>query len=157
MTRDVNDYLQHRHRPRASSSQPGGTRLDAYGAHMISARSALSTQRSTDLSARYATYPNPEQIMNESASFAKCKSANTYSESVFSTGQGQQLMAEQQFKSRKRIPDYDFSVTRANNNYSNLNKLTRADPFYMRPKLAVTNNSVKYNILTNSQRPFKYS
>ena len=124
---------------------------------MISARSHLSTARSCDRSARFATYPNPEQILNESANFAKARAANTFTESVFTSGAGQQLQQEQVFRSRKRIPDYDFSVTRANNNYSNINKLTRSDPYYMRPRLAVTNNSVKYNILTNSVRPFKYS
>jgi len=96
-------------------------------------------------------------MMNESANFAKSRAANTYSQSVFFTPDGNMLTDQQQFKSRRRIPDYDFSVTRKNNNYSNCNKLTRSDPFYMRPRLATTNNSVKYNILTNQVRPFKYS
>merc|ERR1712194_116449 len=91
--------------------------------------------------------PDPQQLLNESAAFAKCKTANTYSQSVHTSGAGKALLKEQVYRSRHRIPDYDFSVTRKNNNYSNGNKLTRSDMFYTKPKLAVTNTSVKYNIV----------
>ena len=66
------------------------------------------------------------------------------------------------FKSKQRLPDYDFSVTRKNNNYSGYgdynggNKLTRGCPFYQRPRLGISNNSVKYNIVTNEVNDFRY-
>merc|ERR1711948_129133 len=73
------------------------------------ARTATSTARSG--------YPPWKQISNESAAFANCKTANTYSQSVHTTAAGKHLIEQQVFKSRQRIPDYDFSVTRKNNNY----------------------------------------
>ena len=66
---------------------------------------------------------------------------------------------------------YAKGITRQNNHYSSQDKLTRADPFYMRPRVGGslllffssgysdsfgvgdTLNSVKYDIITN-QRPF---
>eukprot|EP00392_Amoebophrya_sp_AT5.2_P003675 g3680.t1 len=56
-----------------------------------------------------------------------------------------------------RIPNYDFSVTRKNNNYSSEDKLLRADSYYRKPRLGVSNPSVKYDIINNSVHPFKYS
>jgi hypothetical protein len=39
---------------------------------------------------------------------------------------------------------------------AHLSQIARCDAFYMRPHFAITNNSVKYDIITNSQRPFLY-
>ena len=55
------------------------------------------------------------------------------------------------------VPNYDFSVIRKNNNYSSEDKLLRSDSYYRKPRLAVTNNSVKYDMITNEVLPFKYS
>jgi len=40
--------------------------------------------------------------------------------------------------------------------FSSQDKLTRADPFFMRPRLGQTMNSVKYDIINNERRWFKY-
>ena len=93
----------------------------------------------------------------QSANFAKCRTANTYGNSASFTGPGQSLRDHQIYKSAQRLGEYDFSVLKKNNNYSNCNKLTRADAYYLKPKLATTNNSVKYDIVTNNVNKFRYS
>jgi len=101
-------------------------------------------------------YPRWEQIANESADFSKVAQANTYRNAIFNCPEGEQVRQAQVHDSRDRVKNYDFSVLRNNNNYSNQCKLTRSDAFYMRPMFAATNNSVKYDIIKNQQRPFCY-
>lgn len=96
------------------------------------------------------------QRMTESASVAPWQSANTYSTSMDATAVGRQLQAEQRNLSVTRVLNHDFGVTRKNCHYSSQDKLTRADPFFMRPRLGATSNSVKYDIVNNEQRWFRY-
>ncbi|CAD7940710.1 unnamed protein product [Amoebophrya sp. A25] len=125
------------------------------GGIAISARSDAST-RSSSSTAR-VRYPDWRQLQNESAAFSKCKTANTYSQSLHTSESGVDLLAQQIYRSKQRIPNYDFSVIRKNNNYSSEDKLLRSDSYYRKPRLAVTNNSVKYDMITNQVLPFKYS
>jgi len=69
---------------------------------------------------------------------------------------GKEPTAARQHLSENRIQNYDFAVAKKNNHYSSKDKLTRTDPFFMRPKLNATNNSVKYDIITNERRWFTY-
>jgi len=55
-----------------------------------------------------------------------------------------------------RLENHDFAVARKNNHFSSQDKLTRADPYFMRPRLGITNNSVKYDIVNNERTWFKY-
>mmetsp|Transcript_57802 Transcript_57802/g.152076 ORF Transcript_57802/g.152076 Transcript_57802/m.152076 type:complete len:312 (-) Transcript_57802:100-1035(-) len=96
------------------------------------------------------------QLQTESATFAPWQSANTYSHSMSNTHQGQQMGAGHQHLSVHRIENHDFGVTKKNNHFSSHDKLTRSDPFFMRPRLGTTQNSVKYDIVNNERRWFKY-
>jgi len=102
-------------------------------------------------------YPRYEQLFNESCNLAKVPQANTYRNSMYNCNEGEEIRQAQKHKSTERVKNYDFAITRKNNHYSNQNKLTRSDAFYMRPEFAITNNSVKYNIINNEQRPFLYA
>jgi len=83
-------------------------------------------------------------------------SAHTYANSLDATAAGRQHAAAQQHLSVHRLENHDFGVTKKNNHFSSHDKLTRSDPYYMRPRLATTNNSVKYDILSNERKWFKY-
>lgn len=97
------------------------------------------------------------QKQTESAHFAPWMSAHTYANSMESTPAGRHLASTQQHCSVHRLENHDFAVSRKNNHFSSQDKLTRADPFYMRPKLTHTNSSVKYDIVSNERKWFKYS
>mmetsp|Transcript_22030 Transcript_22030/g.41499 ORF Transcript_22030/g.41499 Transcript_22030/m.41499 type:complete len:306 (+) Transcript_22030:54-971(+) len=96
------------------------------------------------------------QLQNESAQFAPWMSHNTLSQSIDATAAGRAHAAAQKHLSVSRLENFDFAVARGNNHFSSMDKLTRADPFYMRPRVGDSHNSVKYNIITNERRWFKY-
>lgn len=97
------------------------------------------------------------QRQTESAQFAGCRTANTYSHSVDTTKLGADLKSQQQYCSINRLENHDFAITKKNNHFSGKDKLTRADAYYLRPRFAQTNNSVKYDILNNERRFYQYS
>lgn len=97
------------------------------------------------------------QRQTESAHFAPWMAGNTHSCSMDATELGRRLGAEQRFCSVNRLENEDFAVARKNNHYSSHDKLTRADPFFMRPRLSMTNSSVKYDMISNQRKWFKYS
>eukprot|EP00746_Dinoflagellata_sp_MGD_P071697 gnl/MRDRNA2_/MRDRNA2_29172_c0_seq1.p1 gnl/MRDRNA2_/MRDRNA2_29172_c0~~gnl/MRDRNA2_/MRDRNA2_29172_c0_seq1.p1 ORF type:complete len:316 (+),score=59.61 gnl/MRDRNA2_/MRDRNA2_29172_c0_seq1:120-1067(+) len=97
------------------------------------------------------------QRQTESANFASCRTANTYAASIDSTLLGKELSDRQQYCSVNRLENHDFAITKKNNHFSGKDKLTRTDAYYMRPRLAQTNNSVKYDIINNERRFFQYS
>mmetsp|Transcript_106828 Transcript_106828/g.189851 ORF Transcript_106828/g.189851 Transcript_106828/m.189851 type:complete len:306 (+) Transcript_106828:88-1005(+) len=92
----------------------------------------------------------------ESAHFAPWMSANTYGASLDGTAMGREHAAAQRHLSMARLENHDFAVARKNNHFSSQDKLTRADPYFMRPRLGITNNSVKYDIVNNERTWFKY-
>jgi len=96
------------------------------------------------------------QLQTESANYAHCKTANTYAMSLSTTDLGERHKLQQSRQSLQRAENYDFGITRKNNSWSAEDKLLRSDPYYMKPKLAITNNSVKYDILTNERKNFYY-
>jgi hypothetical protein len=96
------------------------------------------------------------QRMTESAHFAPWNAANTYSATMESQHHGRGYQANHRNCSTNRLENHDMFVTRKNNHYSSLDKLTRSDPFFMRPRHSITNNSVKYDIVSNERRWFKY-
>mmetsp|Transcript_127396 Transcript_127396/g.318030 ORF Transcript_127396/g.318030 Transcript_127396/m.318030 type:complete len:307 (+) Transcript_127396:104-1024(+) len=92
----------------------------------------------------------------ESAHVAPRMTANTLSASMDAVPLGQHIANKQRSCSVNRVENHDFGITRKNNHFSSQDKLTRADPFYMRPREGITNNSVKYDIVSNERRWFKY-
>eukprot|EP00434_Breviolum_minutum_P005332 symbB.v1.2.004703.t1/scaffold273.1/size250767/3 len=96
------------------------------------------------------------QRQNESAHFAPWMAQNTFTQSLDATVPGRAHAAAQNKLSISRLENYDFGIARDNNHYSSQDKLTRSDPYYMRPRVGDTYNSVKYNIITNERRWFKY-
>lgn len=96
------------------------------------------------------------QRMTESAHFAPWNAANTYSATMESQNHGRAYHASHKNCSVNRLENHDFGITRKNNHYSSQDKLTRSDPFFMRPRHSITNNSVKYDIVSNERKWFKY-
>jgi len=88
-----------------------------------------------------------EDLAASSGNLAKTRTANTYQ---WNTHLGDSRRAMQ------RVESFDFSVRRGNNHFSKEDKLTRSDPYYMKPRPTVTNNSVKYNVISNSRRDYIY-
>lgn len=127
--------------------------------HSISCPSLATadSSRSLDRAMRSDTRKEASQRQTESAHFAPWHAASTLANSMDSTPAGRELHAKQQYCSVNRLENYDGHVSRKNNHYSSVDKLTRSDPFFMRPRLAQTNNSVKYDIISNERRWFKYS
>lgn len=104
----------------------------------------------------FDTRKEATQRQTESAHFAPWMSHNTYVSSLEGTPAGRAHSAAQQHCSVHRLENHDFGISRKNNHYSSQDKLTRADPYFMRPRLGMTNNSVKYDIISNERRWFKY-
>lgn len=96
------------------------------------------------------------QLQSESSNYAHCKTANSYAMSLSTTELGERHKLQQSRASLQRLDNYDFAITRGNNAYSSEDKLLRSDPYYMKPKLQTTNNSVKYDILSNQRKNFWY-
>lgn len=96
------------------------------------------------------------QRQTESAHCAPWQCANTYANSMDSTARGQNLVAAQTRLSVHRVPNHDFGVSRKNNHYSAHDRLTREDPYFMRPRDGVTNSSVKYDLINNEVKWFRY-
>lgn len=113
---------------------------------------AASLQRAVNLDSRKDT----TQRQTESAHFAPWISHNTYVSSLEGTVAGREHKAAQQYCSVQRLENYEHSIARKNNHFSSTDKLTRSDPYFMRPRLGMTNNSVKYDIVSNERRWFKY-
>ncbi|KAF4675101.1 hypothetical protein FOL47_008276 [Perkinsus chesapeaki] len=85
-----------------------------------------------------------DQLHSESAILAHCKTANTYTMDIGTTAIGRELHNKRRpHHSQDRLECFDFGITRSNNHYSNMDKLTRSDAYYIKPRLAITNNSVK--------------
>mmetsp|Transcript_82247 Transcript_82247/g.222845 ORF Transcript_82247/g.222845 Transcript_82247/m.222845 type:complete len:297 (-) Transcript_82247:143-1033(-) len=72
------------------------------------------------------------------------------------TGQGRAAAQSQSHLSVHRVENADFSVTRKNGHYSGHDFITKDDPYYARPQNARISNSVKYDIINNQRKWFKY-
>lgn len=96
------------------------------------------------------------QRQTESAQFAPWMCASTLANSIDSTPGGRRHNAAQAHCSINRLENFDLSVTRKNTHWSAQDKMTRADAYYMPPRSSMTNNSVKYDIISNERRWFKY-
>jgi len=129
--------------------------MDKRMANSISAPN-LRTESLSRLNLEQRPEAAAHQLASETASYAHCRTANTYAMSLSTTDLGERHKLAQSRASLQRLDNYDFAVTKKNNAWSSEDKLTRSDPYYMKPKLAITNNSVKYDILTNERKNFWY-
>jgi len=82
------------------------------------------------------------QRQTESAHFAPWNAANSYAQTMETHPVGRRHFSEQKLCSVNRLENHDSHITRKNNHYSSIDKLTRSDPFFMRPRHSITNNSV---------------
>lgn len=125
---------------------------------MISAPSVLLSDPvgSLEGAVRNDARKEATQRQTESANFAPWQALNTLSASMDCTDAGRRLAATQANCSVNRLENHDFAVARKNNHYSSQDKLTRSDPFFMRPRQSLTNNSVKYDIISNERKWFRY-
>lgn len=117
---------------------------------------SLRASSLTRMNAEQRPEASVHQLQTETGSYAHCKTANSYAMSLATTELGEKHKLAQCRSSLRRADNYDFSVVKKNNGYSSEEKLLRADPYYMKPKLAITNNSVKYDIVTNHKKNFWY-
>mmetsp|Transcript_71096 Transcript_71096/g.200667 ORF Transcript_71096/g.200667 Transcript_71096/m.200667 type:complete len:308 (-) Transcript_71096:43-966(-) len=145
-------------RPKVVAKDEWSQRRGERMSHSASAPSFVLSDPAASLAraARSDAWLEVSQRQTESAHFAPTYSANTCAGSMDTTDLGKQMASGQARLSVNRMDNHDFSVTRKNNHYSSGDKLTRSDPFYMRPRPSITNNSVKYNIVNNERRWFKY-
>mmetsp|Transcript_38062 Transcript_38062/g.104743 ORF Transcript_38062/g.104743 Transcript_38062/m.104743 type:complete len:307 (+) Transcript_38062:77-997(+) len=145
-------------RPKAATKEEWRSRRGEVLSHAVSCPSLDLADPCSSLSraVREDTRKEATQRQTESAHFAPWQTLHTYANSLENTAAGRQHAASQQYCSVNRVENHDFGVARKNNHYSSKDKLTRGDPFYMRPRLAGTNNSVKYDIISNERRWFKY-
>lgn len=145
-------------RPKVSSRSEWHSRRGEGMPHSASAPSLHLTAPADSLARAVASDARKEasQYASESAHFAPWMSANTYSTSLRATTPGREHTAAQRQFSMSRLENHDFAVTRKNNHFSSQDKITRSDPFFMRPRLGITNNSVKYDIVSNERKWFKY-
>lgn len=144
-----------------ASVTPKAAWLERRGEVMTHSKSAPSVSisdpaASLNRAVREDVRKEVSQRQLESAHVAPRMCANTFSTSMDAHPLGQQISGSQRFCSVNRVENHDFGVTRKNNHFSSHDKLTRADPFYMRPREGITNNSVKYDIVSNERRWFKY-
>lgn len=96
------------------------------------------------------------QMQNDSACVSNVKAKNSYSNSLMLSKPGHDFQAMQRSISTDRMVNAPYTVARKTSHYSGEDRLTKADPFFMRPRLAGANNSVKYNIITNATCEFAY-
>jgi len=145
-------------RPSITSKGPWMERRGETMTHSKSAPSICVTDPAASLNraVREDIRKETSQRQLESAHVAPRMVANTFSSSMDAAPLGKQISSQQRSCSISRVENHDFGITRKNNHYSSHDKLTRSDPFYMPPRAGVTNNSVKYDIVSNERRWFKY-
>mmetsp|Transcript_3133 Transcript_3133/g.7058 ORF Transcript_3133/g.7058 Transcript_3133/m.7058 type:complete len:307 (+) Transcript_3133:69-989(+) len=113
---------------------------------------AGSLRRAVEADAR----KEASQRISESAHFAPWVAMNTYASSIDATDLGKQHAAAQRNLSLSRLEPHDFAVTKKNNHFSAMDRLTRADPYFMPPRHSQNNSGVKYDIISNQRRWFRY-
>mmetsp|Transcript_66139 Transcript_66139/g.167595 ORF Transcript_66139/g.167595 Transcript_66139/m.167595 type:complete len:307 (+) Transcript_66139:114-1034(+) len=145
-------------RPKSSSKAEFLSRRGEVMSHAKSAPSLslFAPEASLSRAMREDARKEVSQRQTESANFAPRNAGSTYVTSMDSHPVGMAMHSSQRHCSVNRIENSDIGVTRKNGHFSSQDKLTRADPFYMRPCLGVTNNSVKYDIVSNERKWFKY-
>ena len=161
----INEKLLKNEATRASTSRSsrlsgrsGGVTM-VYSARSCRNRDKVNTPLISVRSAVSDIYENRRkayQMQNDSCHFAHNRVANTYANSVPFTDQGVKMHQGRKHFSLSRLENFDFGVTRGNNNWCREDKLTRQSPYYMKPKAAITNNSVKYDLINNRVPPFVY-
>mmetsp|Transcript_51105 Transcript_51105/g.119670 ORF Transcript_51105/g.119670 Transcript_51105/m.119670 type:complete len:307 (-) Transcript_51105:165-1085(-) len=113
---------------------------------------ADSLRRAVDADAR----KEATQRVSESANFAPWVAMNTYASSIDATALGKQHAAAQEHLSLTRLEPHDFAVTKKNNHFSAMDRLTRADPYFMPPRHSQNNSGVKYDMISNQRKWFRY-
>eukprot|EP00929_Paragymnodinium_shiwhaense_P095115 TRINITY_DN5608_c0_g1_i2.p1 TRINITY_DN5608_c0_g1~~TRINITY_DN5608_c0_g1_i2.p1 ORF type:complete len:306 (-),score=41.81 TRINITY_DN5608_c0_g1_i2:241-1158(-) len=144
--------------PRLTSRQDWSSRR---GEPMVRALSAPSVEiadpaASLSRAVREDARKDATQRQTSSAQFAPWMKASTLANSLDATAAGRAFAASQKHCSINRLENYDFAVSRRGNHFSAQDKHTRNDGYYMPPRSSMTNNSVKYDIISNERRWFKY-
>lgn len=111
---------------------------------------------SLDRAMRQDPRKHGSQLQTESDTHASRMSQSALSLSMDATKQGREKAAGQKYLSVHRVENHDWSVTRKNNHFSGEDRTTKCDPYFMRPRVGITNNSVKYDIVSNQRKWFKY-
>jgi len=76
--------------------------------------------------------------------------------SMDATAWGQAAAQKQGRLSAQRVENADFSVVRKNGHYSGHDFVTKDDPYFAKPQNARISSSVKYDIINNQRKWFKY-
>mmetsp|Transcript_50065 Transcript_50065/g.144195 ORF Transcript_50065/g.144195 Transcript_50065/m.144195 type:complete len:305 (-) Transcript_50065:103-1017(-) len=145
-------------RPRITTKDQWQQRRGEAMAHSHTAPSLSIADPAASLARAVREDPRKEasQRQLESANVAPRNVGNLLATAMDRTALGRSISESQRHCSVNRVENADFSVSRKNNHFSSGDRLTRADPFYMAPAIGITNNSVKYDIISNERRWFKY-
>eukprot|EP00933_Yihiella_yeosuensis_P061703 TRINITY_DN64528_c0_g1_i1.p1 TRINITY_DN64528_c0_g1~~TRINITY_DN64528_c0_g1_i1.p1 ORF type:complete len:306 (+),score=46.41 TRINITY_DN64528_c0_g1_i1:77-994(+) len=145
-------------RPKMTDKVSWSQRRNMAATHSASAPSLHLTAPAESLAeaARADARKEASQRKSESGHFAPWMSANTYGASLEATAEGREHARAQRHLSVNRLENHDFAITRKNNHFSSQDKLTRSDPYFMRPRMGTTNHSVKYDIVSNERKWFRY-
>jgi hypothetical protein len=142
----------------AATKQEWAKRRGETMSHSISCPSLDLRNRAASLDHAMRQDPRKRvsQLLTESDHHAPRKTACFLANSKDLTAEGRHSAAQQSRLSAQRVENHDFSVTRQNNHFSGGDKLTKGDAYFAAPQHGRTTNSVKYDIVTNQRRWFKY-
>jgi hypothetical protein len=112
--------------------------------------------RSLDGAMRADPRKQLSQLQTESDKCLIRYAQNGVGMSLDATAFGRSMASQQNKLSVHRVENHDWSIKRNNNHFSGEDRVTRSDPYYRRPGVGITNNSVKYDILNNQRKWFKY-
>jgi len=96
------------------------------------------------------------QLQNESDHNVPRVHPRSVAMSTDATAWGRAVAQQQSHLSAQRVENAEFSIVRKNGHYSGHDLITKDDPFFSRPQNARISNSVKYDIINNQRKWFKY-
>lgn len=111
---------------------------------------------SLDQAMREDPRKHASQLQTESDHQVPRMHARSVAMSKDATARGRAAAQKQSHLSVQRVENADFSIIRANSHYSGHDLITKDDPYFAKPQHARISNSVKYDIINNQCKWFKY-
>jgi len=151
-------YEVEKMRPKQATKQDWAKRRGETMTHSISCPSLDLRNRAGSLDHAMREDPRKQasQLQTESDHHAPRITPYNIAMSKDASAEGRAAAAKQSRLSVHRIEPGDYSVTKKNNHYSGADHLTKGDPYFMKPQHGRITNSVKYDIINNQRKWFKY-
>lgn len=145
-------------RPKEATKQDWAKRRGEQMTHSVSCPSLdlRNPARSLDGAMREDPWKQASQLQTESDHHVPRATAANVACSKDTFPGGRAAALKQRHISVHRVEPGDYSVTKKNNHYSGIDQLTKADPYFMKPQHGRITNSVKYDIINNQRKWFKY-